>query len=379
MTQIEHIGPGAVDQLGRHLERLAADSVLLVTGRASYDASGAAEKLRPMLAGRSVVRFCQFSPNPRIEDVRRGAEAFRDAAPDVVVAVGGGSAIDMAKLVNLAGSTGMDPQEALDRPDRPDPATRPLIAAPTTAGSGSEATHFAVVYVGQAKHSLARRCLLPDVALVDPLLTTSLPPRITAASGMDALSQAIESYWSVRSTAESKSFAAAAIARTLANLPNAVNAPDLPARQAMAEAANLAGKAIDVSRTTAAHAVSYPMTAFFGVPHGHAVALSLPGLLAYNAEVAEADLQDPRGLEYVRTTIAEIVRLLGASNPAEARDVLERLMGRIGLEARLGPLGIRTERDIRTILDNGFNPARVKNNPRLLTRPALLEILQAIR
>jgi alcohol dehydrogenase class IV len=157
---------------------------------------------------------------------------------------------------------------------------KPLIAIPTTSGTGTEATCFAVVYIDKTKYSLKHSSILPDYTIIDPTLTHAMPPLVTAATGMDALAQAIESYWGVKSTHESQAYAREAITLTLAYLKAACQ-NEVEARDAMSRAANLAGKAINLTETTACHAVSYPITSYFNVPHGHAVALTLASMFGY--------------------------------------------------------------------------------------------------
>jgi len=195
---------------------------------------------------------------------------------------------------------------------------------------------------------------------------------------MDALSQAIESYWSINANDESKKFAREAIELIISNLITAVNEPNISARLTMAKAANLAGKAINITRTTASHAVSYPLTSYFGIPHGHAVALTLPAMLEYNAGVNDDDVLDPRGCKYVQKTINEITCLCGKNDAAAAKQAISDLMQTAGLETRLSRLGVNTQKDTETIINNSFNSGRAKNNPRRLTKKALRAILEQI-
>jgi alcohol dehydrogenase class IV len=373
--QKEITGHGSIRELRTILSSLSAKRVFLVSDKQSHEACGAKEALQWLSSCCAVVEFSEFEPNPRIEDVQRGITAFRQENVDCVLAVGGGSVIDMAKLVNFFSCKGLDPRTLARQEQIATQEGKLLIAVPTTSGTGSEATHFAVLYKGKEKLSIAHETILPDVAIVDPALSMSLPPYTTAASGMDALSQAIESYWSIHSTENSKEFSKRAIAWILPNIVVATREPTPAARLAMAEAAHLAGKAINITKTTAPHAISYPITSYFGIAHGHAVALTLPSILEYNGAVAREDVLDPRGASYARGTIMEIVEQLGAKDIASARGQLEHLMDRIGLERRLSALGIKSEEDIDLIIRNGFNPERVRNNPRLLTKTALREIL----
>jgi len=249
-------GAGAVTQIGNLLDTAQARSVLLVTSRDSYRDSGAQRAMCAGLANRNVVRFEDHSPNPTLADVERGVPVCRALRPDVVVAVGGGSVIDTAKAVNLFAAQQAPPGAVLNDSSLILERPQSLIAVPTTAGSGSEATHFATIYVSGIKHSLAHDWLRPRAAIVDPCLTYSLSPRLTAITGLDALSQAIESYWSVGASAESQLLAEQAIGQMWPTLATAVRAPNPNARVTMAEGAYLAGRAIDLTRTTAAHAIS---------------------------------------------------------------------------------------------------------------------------
>jgi len=379
IRQQEWIGHSSVRRLRTVLSELSPRRVFLVSGKHSYEASGAKDKLGWLPSLYEVVEFSDFVSNPEVEDVRRGTAAFRRGQADCVVAVGGGSVIDMAKLVGYFACSDLDPLALPQQEAEPPGAGQPLIAVPTTSGSGSEATHFAVLYHGKEKLSIAHETILPNVAIVDPDLSMSLPAYTTAASGMDALAQAIESYWSIHSTTESKAYARQAIELILPNLGAAVQNPTPEARLAMAKAAHLAGKAINITKTTAPHAVSYPMTSYFDVAHGHAVALTLPSMLEYNAAVAPEDVLDPRGASYVRKVVMEVARQLGGKDIASARRRLEGLMGQIGLERRLSALGMQSEEDVELIVRHGFNPGRVRSNPRFLTEESLRKILYSIR
>ena len=249
-------------------------------------------------------------------------------------------ALDTGKLVNLLAAQ-EGPAEVIVRGRTPAArAGLPLIALPTTAGSGSEATHFGVVYADKIKYSVASPFMLPDVSVVDPDLTMSVSPRQTAISGMDAFAQAVESSWSIHSTEASRQDARRAVQLALAHLPCAVTAPTLQHRRAMSKAAYLAGRAINVTRTTAPHAVSYPLTAHFGYPHGHAVALTLGEFLVYNSRVSDDDVTDPRGTSHVRRVVDELVQMLGCETAEEGRERVRAMMRAIGLATELSALGI---------------------------------------
>lgn len=378
MKQQEYIGLESIKHLDSLVNEPSPKRIFLVTGKDSYSISGAKKCMAEFLPGCEVTQFFDFSSNPKVEDVKKGIELFCQVQPDIVIAVGGGSVIDTAKLVNFFASNGLEPVEYLNSAKTNIKKPKPLIAIPTTAGSGSEATRFAVLYIDKEKFSIANEFILPCVAIVDPALTMSLPKYVTATTGMDALCQAIESYWSVNSNDESKKYAKDAIELIMDNLIIAVNEASSSARLAMATAANLAGKAINITKTTAPHAISYPLTSYFGIAHGHAVALTVPAILKYNSEVTDKDVMDIRGSKYVRKILNEIMSFWGQSDVANAKEMFAILMKSIGLKTRLSELGVNSTEDIETIIANGFSPDRVANNPRRITKRDLRKILEMI-
>lgn len=181
-------------------------SIFLVTGNKSYEKSGAKFFIENILDGFNFIRFSDFSENPKIEDVEKGINIFLENSCDYLVSVGGGSVLDMAKLINI-GHDKKNLKDLATNKTKISSFGKKLIAIPTTSGSGSEATHFAVVYVGGEKFSVAHPIyMLPNVVVLNPSLTYSMDSYQTALSGIDAFAQAMESYWSVNSTEESKKY-----------------------------------------------------------------------------------------------------------------------------------------------------------------------------
>lgn len=351
--------------------------ILIVADSTAWKVSGAAERLSAPLSRFRVLRFSDFEINPKLEDLLGGIERFREFGPDLVFAIGGGSAIDMAKLIAAAGpdpgqtrliATGKVPVRERTAP--------PLIAVPTTSGSGSESTHFAVIYVDGIKYSVADPSLLPEVAIVDPMLTWSMPASLTASCGLDALCQAVESIWSVGANEESVRLAGEALHLVLNHLERAVRQPDPSARLAMSRAANLSGRAINISKTTAPHALSYTLTSRYGVPHGMAVALFLAPFLEFNSRVTNKDCNDPRGVPSVRERIDAILRVLEAASVEEAASGLCELIIRVGGPVRLNEVGVQP--DEFELLAGEVNLQRLSNNPRRVEAAGLLKILQQI-
>ncbi len=376
-SQIEYFGIGCLDKLNEILSQEGAKKIFLVTGNSSYQLSGAQDKINPTILKYPNVRFTEFSENPKIEDIEKGIAVYQKEKCNLVMAVGGGSVIDTAKAISLLAVQDDAPLKYVTQEKKLEREGVPLIAIPTTSGSGSEATSFAVIYVNKKKYSLYHpQLVLPKYALIDPSLTFSLPRKITASTGMDALSQAIESYWSVNSSPLSKEYSAEAITLIIENLEEAVNLSTPESKIALSKGSNLAGKAINLTATTSCHAISYPFTSYFSVPHGHAVALTLGQMAKWNYGVRAEDCQDPRGPEYVKRTMEEIFSL-SLVEPEHFPKRIDDLLNSIGLERNIVNLGIKGDQELAIILKN-VNPERIKNNPRKIDPEDLKNILHKL-
>jgi alcohol dehydrogenase class IV len=360
------------------LEKCDARNVFLVVDRAAYECSNAREVSEAIWRDYSVQEFDGFRSNPRYEDVEAGVAAFRARRQDVIIAIGGGTAIDVAKLIRCGTSSQQTLHEIIQYGPEVERSNTPLIAVPTTAGTGSEATHFAVVYYQGEKHSVAHPSILPEYAVVDYQLTESLPARGTAETGLDALCQAIESMWSIHSTEESMVYSAEALDLIVHHFDAAVRAPTSISREAMSRAAHLAGRAINISKTTAPHAISYKLTHDYGIAHGHAAALTLGAVLVFNAGITDEDNNDPRGVEHVEHAICRVVEGLGCHTPDEAQTRIQDMMTSAGCETRLSQLGIAGD-DAVALLASSVNASRLQNNPRRLTTEQLRDLIASIQ
>jgi len=373
-----YFGISSIKNLNKILVHENPNKIFLVTGKKSYKTSGAQDKLRKIIKNYRLLRFWEFQLNPKIEDINKGVSLYKKFKPDFVVAIGGGSTIDMAKSINILSNQPHQPKEYVSNKRKIQNPGRKLVAIPTTAGSGSETTHFATLYIDKTKHSLAHQYVLPNYSIVDPQFTFSLSPIITAVTGLDVLTHAIESYWNVNSTIKSKKSAEQALSLVLTNLAKATKNPTINSRIAMSKAAYLAGKAINITKTTVCHAVSYPLTSYFNIPHGHAASLTLSSMLIFNNRVNRNDVVDKRGAKFVKQTTNDLAVLLGTTNVTSAKKRLNNLIKEIGLEIRLECLGVKGDKEINIILKHGFNSDRVKNNPRKLTKNQLEKILKNI-
>lgn len=364
------------DDLQCIIEKLKAKRIFLVTGNRSFIESGAGPLFDTLLKDKEVCRFFDFQVNPNVEDIKKGIQKINDFRPDIIIAVGGGTVIDMAKSINILHKQEGAPEEYIKKEKalkEPDDSVLPFLAIPTTSGSGSESTHFAVVYIEKSKYSLAHQSLLPEYVFLDPSFTVNLSPHITACTGMDALCQGIESFWSVNSTDESREYAGKAIRLALDNLEAAVNNPCRNNRANMALSANYAGRAINISKTTAPHAMSYYLTSYYHIPHGHAVGLTMRKIIRWNLDIEDKVVIDPRGMEHVKRICDELTELLNVSGAVQAEKKITDLMISIGLETELQTIGMTTDEEKISFI-NSVNSERLANNPVLLSHESLVNI-----
>jgi len=363
--QTEFIGKNSLNNIKKIISDLDAKKILLVTGKGSYKKSGSEKKLFECLGDTVIERFFDFEANPNIKDVQVGIGIISSFKPDLVIAIGGGSVIDIAKLINIFAAHVKKEKEIYEFVDKSESVNKPglpLVAIPTTSGTGSEATHFAVVYIGNKKYSFAHKYVLPDFSIIDPSLSYSNPAYIKACSGFDALSQAIESFWAVGSTEESRGYSREAIRIILSSIEMAVVESDEKSMDRMSLAANLAGKGINISKTTAAHAVSYPITKFLDIPHGHAVALTLGSFFVINSNYSESQLNDVRGIDYFDNISKELLNLFDCSGPKQASEKWSQIMTNVGLETNLKSIFRKKNIDY-DLIKKEINLERLNNNP----------------
>lgn len=301
----------------------------------------------------NAVHFRDFSPNPDYSSVVKGVESFRANGCDSILAIGGGSAMDVAKCIKLY-ATMFEGCDYLHEPVIPNAI--PFVAVPTTAGTGSEATRFAVVYYNGEKQSVNDSSCIPQAVLFDASVLESLPPYHRKSTMMDAFCHAVESFWSVNSTDESKAFAKSAVRLILENSgPYLSNDP--AGNKKMLEAANLAGKAINISQTTAGHAMCYKLTSLYGIAHGHAASLCVCALWPYMIAHRE-DCADSRGTAYLSQMFKELAGCMGAETPEAAAEKFRNFVDGLALERPT----VHSENDFE-ILKKSVNPVRLKNNP----------------
>lgn len=309
--------------------------------------------------------FDQFTPNPLYEQVCKGVELFNSNQCDTIVAIGGGSTIDVAKCIKLYCK--MNPAQNFLQQEAKDSGV-PLIAIPTTAGTGSESTRYAVIYFEGKKQSVTDESIIPNYAILEPMLLKTLPLYQKKCTMMDALCQGIESWWSVNSTDESKMYSKIAVQMIMQYWEDYIFHNTDEAAEGIMTAANYAGRAINITQTTAPHAMSYKLTSMYGLPHGHAVALCLPVVWQYMINHPEQCV-DPKGKDYLLTTFDDIARALECPSAYDAANFMQNLLSTLKLD---NPKTNDLKKDLE-ILSNSVNPIRLKNNPVELLQPIIYQ------
>lgn len=312
--------------------------------------------------GKPHVMFSDFTPNPVYEDVCKGIDLFQITQCDYILAVGGGSAIDVAKCIKLAilaneGKSAIIPPLVSQRLPI-DGSKIPFISIPTTAGTGSESTHNAVMYYEGAKQTITNDGVLPDYAILEPSVLKTLPLYQKKCTMMDALCQGIESWWSVNSTEESYEYSRKTVELIMANWRKYIFENDEEAAAQIMLAANYGGRAINITQTTAAHAFSYKITSLYKLPHGHAVAVGLPVIWEYMLNNMDKCI-DVRGQDYLVGIFDKISRAMGCDNPNQAIGVFREMMCDMELKS---PKAGNKEEELK-VLSTSVNPVRLKNNP----------------
>ncbi len=358
-------GAGVLTRLAATIDEVAGPGarVFLVTGRKSLAASGARERVVQALGADRVTLFDQVPPFPPPDVVDQAAAACRAARAEAVVAIGGGSAMDVAKLAALLARHEGAAREFGERRRAWERAGLPVIAVPTTSGSSSEVTPFAALWDLTARRSLhvATPFLFPAVALVDPELALGMERHLAAVTGADALTSAFESYWSREAGPLSDALNLEVIRLFAGHLERSCLEGDRAAREACALGATFSGLAYSNSRPNVCHAVSTPLTLFWGVAHGQAVGITLPAFLGWTAPAI-----GPR-----------LPALWGALGVADLDGAVERLttlLARCGLETRLRGLGVG-EGDVETLVEH-MRWERVGVLPRPLGRDDARRVLR---
>lgn len=364
-----------IAQLPAILQEVGCEKLFLVVD-SSYPFLNIKDAIEALPVKERVI-FSDFTPNPLYEQVCNGIELLKTSDCDTILAVGGGSAIDVAKCIKLA-VLAKEEEAAIIPPlvstrVACDGAKLPFIAIPTTAGTGSESTHNAVMYYEGAKQTVTNDGVLPDYAVLEPTVLKTLPLYQKKCTMMDALCQGIESWWSVNSTEESYEYSRKTIELIMANWRKYIFENDDEAAKQIMLAANYGGRAINITQTTAAHAFSYKITSLYKLPHGHAVAVCLPEIWEYMLGNMDKCI-DKRGQEYLSSIFALISKAMGCESPEQSIAEFRQMMKEMDLKS---PGAEKREEEL-DVLSTSVNPVRLKNNPVFLDIISICQLYDII-
>ena len=368
------MGVGCAKEAGPQARALGAKRVLLGTDKGMVEL-GIADRVKAMIeeAGVEVVIYAGAEPNPTDKNVRDGVLVYKTYACDGIVSLGGGSAHDCAKGIGMVIGNGgnIRDYEGLDKTKKPMP---PFLAINTTAGTASEMTRFCIITNTDTHVKMALvdwRCT-PNVAINDPLLMVGMPPALTAATGMDALTHAVEAYVSIIATDITDACALKAIALIAKWLRSAVaNGSNIEARDKMAYAEYLAGMAFNNASLGYVHAMAHQLGGFYNLPHGVCNAILLPEVCEFNLIACPERFRD------IAVALGEDVTGLSVVAAGErAISAIRRLAKDVSIPNDLAALGVK-EQDLETMAGNAKKDACQLTNPRTATLEQVVAIYKA--
>ncbi|MBQ8674307.1 MAG: lactaldehyde reductase [Bacteroides sp.] len=374
LNETSYFGAGCRETIAVEAARRGYKKALFVTDK-DLIKFGIAAKVTEVFEKNNIPyeTFSEFKANPTIKNVQDGVEAFKASGADFIVALGGGSSIDTAKGIGIVIN---NPEFADVKSLEGVAPTRqkavPTFALPTTAGTAAEVTINYVIIDEDAKKKMV--CVdpndIPAVAIVDPELMYSMPKGLTAATGMDALTHAIESYITPGAWVMSDMMELKAIEMIAANLKAAVdNGSDPVAREAMAQAQYIAGMGFSNVGLGIVHSMAHPLGAHYDTPHGVANALLLPYVMEYNAESPAA----PKYLQIAKAMGVDTTGMSEAEGVKAAVEAVKQLSLSIGIPQKLNEIGVRKE-DLRQLAIDAFNDVCTGGNP----RPTSIEEIEAL-
>lgn len=363
-------GSGKRAEIEKYIDETGGTRGVLVCS-ASVAKRGVANEFIKNSGGKIKKIFTDIRPNPTTDNVDSCAELMRSCNADFAVALGGGSPMDCCKAAAAIarGSGKIAEYHTGGRPINAAEAI-PMIAFPTTSGTASEVTNISVLtdMAKGLKAPMNDPAMYPKIAIIDPELTLSVPPAVTASTGLDVLSHAIESYWSTLNQPLCSACSVYAAKLVFKYLEKAYNEPNnLEAREKMAQASITAGVAFSHPRTTGSHACSFPLTNLYGVPHGEACAFTLDYFVKFNADNADENGR-----------IAAFARECGFKNAYEMANEISAMKKRMGMRSRLSEIGCTSDEQIAELTEKSMSML-MERNPIALSKQNILEMYRALR
>ena len=363
-------GSGKRSDLAKYIDEIGGSRGVLVCGN-SFCKNGVADEFLRLGGGKIVEIFSDIRPNPTTDNVNDCVRLMREVDADFAVALGGGSPMDCCKAACaiVRGDDNIEPYHSLGKPISAKEAI-PMIAVTTTSGTASEVTNISVLTdINQnLKQPMNDPAMYPKIAVIDPELTLTVPPQVTASTGLDVLSHAIESYWSTLNQPICSACSIYAARLVFEWLEKAYTEPEnLTAREKMAEASIVAGVAFSHPRTTGSHACSFPLTNIYGIPHGEACAFTLDYFVKFNAKHADSDGR-----------LDALAKDCGFDSAYEMADEISAMKKRMGMRSRLSEIGCTSDEQIAELTKKSMSML-MKRNPIELSESDIGEMYNKLR
>lgn len=363
-------GSGKRSDLAKYIDEIGGTRGVLVCGN-SFCKNGVADEFLRLGGGKIVEIFSDIRPNPTTDNVNDCVRLMREVDADFAVALGGGSPMDCCKAACaiVRGDDNIEPYHSLGKPISAKEAI-PMIAVTTTSGTASEVTNISVLtdINKSLKQPMNDPAMYPKIAVIDPELTLTVPPQVTASTGLDVLSHAIESYWSTLNQPICSACSIYAARLVFEWLEKAYTEPEnLTAREKMAEASIVAGVAFSHPRTTGSHACSFPLTNIYGIPHGEACAFTLDYFVKFNAKHADSDGR-----------LDALAKDCGFDSAYEMADEISAMKKRMGMRSRLSEIGCTSDEQIAELTKKSMSML-MKRNPIELSESDIGEMYNKLR
>lgn len=363
-------GSGKRNDLAKYIDEIGGSRGVLVCGN-SFCKNGVADEFLRLGGGKIVEIFSDIRPNPTTDNVNDCVRLMREVDADFAVALGGGSPMDCCKAACaiVRGDDNIEPYHSLGKPISAKEAI-PMIAVTTTSGTASEVTNISVLtdINKNLKQPMNDPAMYPKIAVIDPELTLTVPPQVTASTGLDVLSHAIESYWSTLNQPICSACSIYAARLVFQWLEKAYTEPEnLTAREKMAEASIVAGVAFSHPRTTGSHACSFPLTNIYGIPHGEACAFTLDYFVKFNAKHADSDGR-----------LDALAKDCGFDSAYEMADEISAMKKRMGMRSRLSEIGCTSDEQIAELTKKSMSML-MKRNPIELSESDIGEMYNKLK
>ena len=363
-------GSGKRNDLAKYIDEIGGSRGVRVCGN-SFCKNGVADEFLRLGGGKIVEIFSDIRPNPTTDNVNDCVRLMREVDADFAVALGGGSPMDCCKAACaiVRGDDNIEPYHSLGKPISAKEAI-PMIAVTTTSGTASEVTNISVLtdINKNLKQPMNDPAMYPKIAVIDPELTLTVPPQVTASTGLDVLSHAIESYWSTLNQPICSACSIYAARLVFEWLEKAYTEPEnLTAREKMAEASIVAGVAFSHPRTTGSHACSFPLTNIYGIPHGEACAFTLDYFVKFNAKHADSDGR-----------LDALAKDCGFDSAYEMADEISSMKKRMGMRSRLSEIGCTSDEQIAELTKKSMSML-MKRNPIELSESDIGEMYNKLK